>query len=334
MFTRVGTTIYLPDHSPLRQQLSIESVKYSNEPHLVTLPAYVEAEPRNTINILPPLTGRIIALPAQLGDCVKKDQILAILASPNLALASADYERAQNNLNLTIQALKRAESVYATGGNSLKDVQSSMTDFHNAQTEMKRAQAVLKAFGRNQFSQFNIKAPMDGCIIALNYGMGAFVNDPTMALMTLANLNTVWVTAMVPENLIALIKPTQPVAIELPAYPSQLLQGQISFVSRVLDPDTHRNKTRINLSNTTHRLQPNMFASVHLSLPEEEQLMIPISAVLMNNDSTSVYVEKSRGVFEPREVTLGLEDHDKVRVLSGLSANERIITQGGIFIND
>jgi len=54
----------------------------------------------------------------------------------------------------------------------------------------------------------------------------------------------------------------------------------------------------------------------------------------MNNDSTSVYVEKSRGVFEPREVTLGLEDHDKVRVLSGLSANERIITQGGIFIND
>ena len=77
-----------------------------------------------------------------------------------------------------------------------------------------------------------------------------------------------------------------------------------------------------------------MFATVNLFLPQPSEIIIPVTAVLMNNDTTSVYIETAPWIFERREVKLGLEDGDNIRVLSGLKLGERVVTAGGIFVND
>ena len=77
-----------------------------------------------------------------------------------------------------------------------------------------------------------------------------------------------------------------------------------------------------------------MYATVHVSIPQSHWVMIPISAVLMNDDTTSVYVETSPWTFQQRNVQLGAEDGNNVRILSGLKVGERIAVRGGIFIND
>jgi cobalt-zinc-cadmium efflux system membrane fusion protein len=138
----------------------------------------------------------------------------------------------------------------------------------------------------------------------------------------------------VPENIIGHLAPNQEVEVVLSAYPKLRLKGQISFVSPVLDPDTRRNKTRINFSNTDGKLQPNMYATVKVSIPQPNLISIPTSAVLMSDDSTSVFVEIEPWSFERRSVRLGKEDKDQVRVLSGLMQGNRIVINGGIFIND
>ena len=81
-------------------------------------------------------------------------------------------------------------------------------------------------------------------------------------------------------------------------------------------------------------MQPNMFATVNIALNQPDQIMVPVSAILMNDDTTSVYIESTPWTFIRREVVLGTEDGDRVRVIAGLKAGDRIVSSGGVLVND
>lgn len=334
MLIRQGEQITVPEHSPLRTQLTIKPVLVASLPHLISLPGVVEIDPARHVNILPPLTGRLTKLNANLGDYVKKDQILAEISSPDLAQASSDNDKALAAFKLAEEALKRAKAVNHAGGSAVKDVQIAESNYFQTKAEAKRTADKLSALGNNSFSLLTIKAPMDGKITSLNYGLGAYITDPTALLMSVADLSTIWVTANVPENIISVIRPDQSVVISLSAYPLQDFRGKITFINALLDPDTRRNKTRIALSNPDGKLQPNMYATIKVAVPQPKSIFIPISALFMNNDTTSVYVETTPWTFKRKRVQLGAEDNNIIRVISGLKADDRIVVNGGIFIND
>ena len=334
MMLRLGTEIKIPPKSPLRSQITIETVHTSNLPHVLSFPGVIEADSRCTVDIRPPLTGRLVSIKVRLGDHVKRNQILAVISSPDLALANSDNDKAQSVLTYTRDALKRAQEVNRAGGNSIKDVQLAQSDYIQSAAEAHRTEAKLKTLGNNRFSLLTMKAPIQGIITALNYGIGSFINDPTVTLMTISNLTKVWVTANIPESLVGVVAQDQPVKIYLPAYPQEVLRGKVTFVNSFLEPDTRRNKTRIAFSNPNGKLQPNMFATVKVSIPQFALILIPVSAILMNDDTTSVYVETAPWIFKRRVVQLGLEDSNQVRVVSGLKTGERIVVDGGVFIND
>lgn len=331
---RHGKQVTIPPNSPLRSQMIIKAAGTLTLPHIVSVPGIVEANPLHTVNILPPLTGRLIKLTVSLGDRVKKDQVLAVISSPDLAQAYSDYDTARGIYKQTNEALNRAKKVNSAGANSIKDIELAQSAHTQALAELKRTKARLKILGHNTFRKLTIKAPMDGKITLLNYGRGSYVSDPAIPLLTVSNYKSVWVTANIPENLAGQIVKGQRVVVSLPAYPKLILYGKVSFVSSFLDPGTRRNQTRIAFLNVDGRLQPNMFATVNISLPQPSQIIIPISAILMNDDTTSVYVEIAPWVFERREVQLGPEDGEVVRVLAGLAIGERVATAGGIFVND
>ena len=91
------------------------------------------------------------------------------------------------------------------------------------------------------------------------------INDPTQPIMTIADLSTVWVTALVPEKDVAAVSKNQDAEVSLAAYPDRVLHGKVLFVSDVIEPDSRRNKIRIAFANADYALKPNMFATVTLS---------------------------------------------------------------------
>lgn len=334
VLVRQGDNIIIPQHSLLREQMTVKTVHVLNQPHNVTFPGIIEADPKLTVNVLPPLTGRLASLEVGLGEFVKKNQLLAIIRSPDLAQAFADNDKAKSVLMLSKNAFKRAQDVNRVGGNSVKDVQMAQSDYLQAQAEADRTAVRLKILGQNEFGRLAIKAPADGWITAINYGVGSYITDPTSTLLSISNLSTVWVTASIPEDLAGFVKKNLPVQVTMPAYPGLVLKGVVTFVSSYLDPITRQNNTRIAFQNRDGKLQPNMFANVSILLPEANVVMIPITSILMNDDTTSVYAEIQPWVFKRREVQLGLDEGNQVRVLAGLNAGERIAVEGGIFIND
>ena len=340
MVTVQGDKLFVPAESPLRKRLLVAAVSTADAVHNIEIPAVVEADPAGTVAILPPLTGRLTELRVKLGDPVKAGQVVAVINSPDFAQACADADKARDALDLAKRALERGQQVNSAGANAIKDLEQLKSSYNQALAEFTRAQSRLKTLGAGDDAtegkerHLMVTAPVSGSVTLLNAGIGSFLNDPTAAIMTIANLDHVWVTANVPENLIASVHQGQLAAISLNAYPGQTWNGKVSSVSALLEADTHRNKVRISFNNSDGRLKPNMYASVKLATAHSGKLMIPTSALLMNNDSITVFVEVTPWTFTRRTVNVGSEDGDLVSVVSGLTAGERIITRGGVLIND
>jgi cobalt-zinc-cadmium efflux system membrane fusion protein len=203
--------------------------------------------------------------------------------------------------------------------------------------ELKRAQSRLRTLGGrpgDHRRELILTAPGAGVVTAINVGMGAYVSDPTAVLMSIANLDDVFVTANVPEADIAAIKVGSHADITLAAYNGRVIKGAVSSINALIEPDTRRLKVRVRLNNADGALKPNMFATLTLATNGGPAISVPQSALLMNNDATSILVETRPWTFERRQVQIGEDAGNQVYVLSGVKSGERVVVKGGVLLDD
>ena len=338
-FTVDDGRITVPATSPLRAKLGVAEVADKNIQRSLTLPAVVEADPARTAKVLPSVAGRVIDLKVQLGARVAAGDVLAVIESGDLAQAFSDLEKARSALTLTKQTLDRLLILEKTRAISVKDREQAQSDYAQAQSEFERAQNRLQAIGapadqKGDDRHLSMKAPVAGSVIDLQMAPGAFLNDPTAAVMTIADLSTVWVTANVPEKDTSLVSKGQSVDVVFTAYPNEVFKGKVLFVSDVLDPDTRRMKVRIAFDNPDIRLKPNMFANATFLAPEQAMPAVPTTALILKNESDRVFVEVAPWVFEARPVEVAFQQGDEAIVARGVKAGERIVVKGGVLLND
>jgi cobalt-zinc-cadmium efflux system membrane fusion protein len=339
VLSHVGNRIVVPGSSPLRTMLTVAPPTMKNVARTLVLPAVVEADPSRTVRVVPPVTGRVTELKVQLGGRVTEGDVLAVIDSGDLAQAWSDIEKARATVTLTRKALDRQTSLEKAGGGAVKDREQAQSDSDQAVSELARAEARLRAMGipadqKEQSRLLTVKAAVSGSVIDLQAAPGAFLNDPTAAMMTIANLDTIWVTANVPEKDIAFIFAGQTVKVTFRSYPDDVFTGKVLFVSDVVEPDSRRNKVRIAFDNPDRILKPNMFADARFEAPAVSRLMVPTAALLMTNDTTSVFVEVSDWAFERRNVEIAYQEGAAVALKSGVRPGDRVVVKGAVRLND
>jgi cobalt-zinc-cadmium efflux system membrane fusion protein len=339
MLVREGVRVSVPEGSPLRGKLTVASVQEREIQRKLVLPASVEADPARTVKVLPPVAGRVTDLMVQLGGRVVQGQELAVIDSGDLAQAYADIEKASSMVTLTKKALDRQLGLEKAGGAAIKDREQAQSDYAQAVAELGRSETRLRAMGvpadqKEQSRLLTMKAPASGSVIDLQVAPGAFVNDLTAAIMTIANLDTIWVTANVPEKDTASITKGQDVNVVLPAYPGEVFAGKVLFISDVLDLDTRRTKVRIAFENSDIKMKPNMFANATFQAPKRTVPVVPTSALVLKDESDQVFVEVAPWTFEARTVEVGFQQGDQAIVESGLKAGERVVVKGGVLFYD
>jgi cobalt-zinc-cadmium efflux system membrane fusion protein len=334
-----GNQIIVPEGSALRQRLVVMPAASETTATKLALPGVVEADPARTAAVLAPLGGRVLELKVALGDRVVRGQVLALIDSPDLAQAYDDNVKAADAFELTGRKLERQQGQFKIGAASDQDLDQARSDHAQAAAEYTRTQARLQVLGiaadtRDRTALLTVRAPVGGSVTALSVARGNMLNDPTQPLMTIADLSLVWVTALVPEKDLAAISGHQDAEVSLAAYPDRVLRGRVSFISDVIEPDSHRNKLRIAFSNADYALKPNMFATVTLLGPRQMHTVLPTSALLINNDRTTVFVATSPWVFERRAVETQMEEGASVTIHAGVEAGEQVVVKGGMLLND
>jgi membrane fusion protein, heavy metal efflux system len=339
LMTRQGDKILVPEGSALRNRLSVMPALVEPVSAKLLLPAVVESDPARTAAVLPPLGGRVLELKVALGERVVRGQALAVIDSSDLAQAYDDNDKAADSAKLNDKILARQQEQSKLGTASDQELDQAKSNAAQAAAEYSRTQAHLKALGVSADAKpgnrlLTVTAPVAGSITTLSIAPGAIINDPTQPIMTIADLSVVWVTAMVPEKDVGAISKNEDADVSLAAYPERDLHGKVLFVSDVIEPDSRRNKLRIAFANADHALKPNMFATVTLLGAQRSRIVLPSSALLMNNDRTSVFVAVAPWTFERRTVDTELEEGTSVAIRSGINAGDQIVVKGGILLND
>lgn len=327
-----GDLLRIRAGGPLDGRLTVEPVATTLSPHQVALPAQIITAPGQSVDIHSPVVGRVASLHVQTGQHVQAGDSLATLYSGDLAQAWSDSRKAQSALTLARNAYRRAVGVLAAGGNAVKDMQSAQNDLKQAEAEARRAQQRLQALGTSgdEGSQPLI-APFSGVVTAISTGVGQNITDMTAVLMTVSNINTVWVQASLPESLLPMLGTTM--TLEAP-FPGQTCSGPVTAQDPAFRTDTRRMNLYLRCNNPQERLHPGQFTTATLNIAQQAQALLPKTALLMDNDQVSVFVETAPKTYRRRYITISYEEGESVRILSGLHAGERVITHGAILLND
>jgi multidrug efflux pump subunit AcrA (membrane-fusion protein) len=150
-----------------------------------------------------------------------------------------------------------------------------------------------------------------------------------------------WVYADIYESEMGWVEAGQQVNVESVAYPGVDFVGSVKSVEPVLSAKTRSAKLRIEVENQGLKLKPQMYVDVYLKSAARWQLAVPKEAVLDTGERKLVYIEKMKGVFEPRQVVTGSESEtciaDKIckylPVIKGLSGGEKIVINANFLID-
>jgi len=333
-----GELLTIPEKSPLRRSLVVAQVEEQSVAVPFTLPAVVEADPARLVKVLPPLAGRIVHLNKQLGDEVKAGEVLFVIDAPDYAQANADAAKSQAALTLARHNLERQRELDKSDIAVRRDLEQAQNDYEQAASEAARAAARLsQAGGRAGVAaadgKLTVRSPISGRVVELAAAEGAYWNDATAPLMTVADLSRVYVSANAQEKDLSQLYVGQQVAIKLDAYPDPL-KGQVRYVGEMLDPDTRTVKVRVPFDNRDGHLKPGMFALATLEAHPHSGIVVPMAAVIQNGFASRTFVEVKPWQFVPRDLKLGAQIGEQVEVLGGLKAGDRIVVKDGVLLND
>jgi Cu(I)/Ag(I) efflux system membrane fusion protein len=174
-------------------------------------------------------------------------------------------------------------------------------------------------------------APRSGVVVNRGISVGTAV-DPSTPLLTIADLSRVWVLAEVPEAGMAAIRVGSTARLEFPASGRDPFPSRVDFLYPTLTERTRTLRVRFSVGNPRGTLRPGLYGNAIFELPGAMTLTVPRNAVVDTGRQQHVFVSIGDR-FEPRVVTLGVQLADRVEILSGLEAGERIVA-AGLFLLD
>lgn len=177
-----------------------------------------------------------------------------------------------------------------------------------------------------------IYSPVSGYIIqkmALN-GMRVM---PGEKLFDVADLSSVWIISDIYEYELSIMKVGEPAKISLSYFPGKEFSSRIDYIYPSLSGETRTAKVRFSIPNPGGQLKPQMFTNVEVKIDMGKKLAIPDDAVIDTGTRQVVYVDKGEGLFEPREVMLGMRAEGFREVLQGLKAGEKVASAATFLID-
>ncbi len=272
------------------------------------------------------VAGRIDKLHVNtVGSYVSKGRPVAEVYSPDLVSAQQEYLLALKSRdqfkNSPIQSISQ-------GGEGL--VASARQRLKLMGVKDEQIAALVKAGEPN--IRLPIYTPLSGIVIEKIVQVGQYVNVGD-TLFNIADLSTVWVEVEVYENEFPNIKIGQMVDLVSQSYPGKTFRGRVAFIYPFLDPKTRTVKVRVEIPNPGLRLKPDMFVNAMVKVPLGSSIVVPVSAVMDTGQRQLVWVEMKPGMFEPRDVKVGVRSGDNVQILSGLKAGEKVASSGGYLID-
>lgn len=332
-----GCSASAPDVAKAASAPNSEPVRYVKVvqqpiPETLELAARVQADPTKVFHIFPPASGRVVAMRVKPGDSVRRGQTVAILNSSDVASARSDYVKANIEAERSKRAMERQKLLFEHGAVAEKDYVDARAQSDSAVAELARARQRLELLNVSPSASSDnvpLTAPAGGVVLDVSAAAGEFSKslESANALITIADLSTVWIIGDVYEKDVSKLERGKQVTVTLQAYPDKQWSGRIDSLSGALDPTTRTLKVRVSIPNPGQHLKPEMFGSIHVSAGTHAALLVPAAAIIREGNTTTVFLNHG-GKPEQRTVTVGQTVDGNVEIVSGLQVGEEVAADG------
>lgn len=329
-----ATTFVLSD--TMMATIRIDTVAIKPVESELRLSGKVTPDMGKVLKLYPLVSGYVKDINVQLGDYVKKGQVLAVIQSGEIADYDKQLIQAKSDMVVAEKGLKVAQDLFQSQLATEKDVVNAEGALNNARAELGRINEMLQIYRKGKGATSIVTAPISGYIIEKNINNGMEMrSDNSAHMFTISELDDVWIMANVFETDIAKVKEGYPAEVSTISYPDKVFHGQIDKVYNVLDPDTKTMQVRIRLSNEGMMLKPEMFATVLLRYREGNEMMsIPSDAIIFDKGKNFVMVFKDRYNIETKEVKVTKSLNDVSYILRGIQPGDKVISKNQLLIYD
>jgi Cu(I)/Ag(I) efflux system membrane fusion protein len=188
---------------------------------------------------------------------------------------------------------------------------------------------------RKPMRTLKIFSPVSGIVIEkMGDSLEGMKLTPGMNVFKIADLSNIWAEIEVYEYQIQYLKLGQTASITLDAFPGRHWTGKIIYLNPTLNQQTRTLKAYVEINNPDRKLRPEMYANVEIRVPAVSDVVrVPDEAILHSGDRNVLIVEKEKGYFEPRDVTIGATGEGYSQVLHGLHAGETVVVSSQFLID-
>lgn len=268
-------------------------------------------------NIVSQTAGRIKSIRADVGNHVRKGQLLAEMDEVNLLKTRLQY------VNDSIE-LGRLNELVKVGG-----VSQANYDLAKLQLEL------TKKTYQNLLENTRLTSPINGVVTARNYDAGDMYSM-ALPIFVVQQITPVKLLINVPESRFTDVTKDMEFDITTESYPNETFKGKVNIIYPSVSATTHTFPVEITIPNTDQRLRPGMFARVTANFGTNHSIVVPDIAVVKQIGSGEhfVYVLRDDNTVKYTLVELGRRLGDKYEILSGLNEGDKIVTEGQTRLKD
>ena len=321
------------------QVVTVQPIRLTRTLRLTGAVAYNAFKTTPVITQVGGPVSRILVVP---GQKVKVGQPMLDVSSPDYSQLLDAYLKAADSFRLAEKNYAREKDLYQHHAVAQRDLEQAESDRNQAQADLNAAEQGMKILGiknpselaKNSTSaQIPVLAPIGGEVVERLVSPGQVVQAGQTQAFTISDLSTVWVLANVYQADLALVRSGDDVAVQTDAYPGTF-HGRISYVSPALDPNTRTLQARIVVDNPGEKLKRDMYCTVTVTAGSiANAIAVPDSSILRDdNNQPFVYLAIDANQFGRRDVEIGQSESGQTQILKGISAGERVVGDGSLFL--
>lgn len=302
------------------------------------VPGTIVADANNAARIAVRTPGTVVELRKKLGDQVAKGEVVALLDSREIADAKSEYLAARVAASLQQTIFERDQSLWDRRVSSEQQFLRSQATYRDLKVKVDAARRKLTFLGLSatdiddlpnqsgaQTERQEIRSPIAGRIVERRVDLGAAVGLDNLEteLYGVLDLSRVWVDLAVSSGDLPLVQEGQTVTVRAEAAGEEA-EGQIIFISPVLDQNTRAARVFAEISNPNERWRPGTFVSAKIKVSNHEVgVLIPLQALQIIDGKPTAFLKTDEG-FAARPVETARTDDRMVEIIAGLGPGDQI----------
>lgn len=315
------TTKLIPiEQMPVEEELTLSGKIVYNQNDLIIFRSLLE--------------GVIESVNFEVGDFIKKGNILAVVRSPEAQELNQRQSLLTKQVRLLETSVQNKRDMAKDGLISDPELLSAEHELDAALIELEGIRNTLDLYQAQPDGNFQILAPKDGYIIQKSISPGQNITDDSPPLFAISNLDKVWAMVNIYASNLRHINEGDQVSVRTLAFPDQLYEGTIDKIHHVFDDDEHVLKARVVLDNKQLRLMPGLGAdiTIHLRNTHQKALAIPNEAKVFHNDCEYLIVQTEDSSLEIREISPIASNDKFTYIKDGVSREERLVVSNVLLI--